>query len=200
MSDITPNQWTILESLQDGPRWIRSFQAVKPLLNDLIQRGMVCRCKPFLGRANNMVRLTEAGCAKLEIDPLAVPEERDAMREPLHRAKRWSLHPIKANTTAFIRRTCERFMASVKTGTSFPDAVGELAEAEGVQRPAIWRRLRAGGIIDPIRTGVRKHPARIPLIANDITPERVDRDGCPRCGVRADIGCKHNRAPLGMML
>lgn len=25
----------------------------------------------------------------------------------------------------------------------------------------------------------------------------VDRDPCPRCGVRGDFGCSHNRAPLG---
>jgi len=24
-------------------------------------------------------------------------------------------------------------------------------------------------------------------------PERVDRDECPKCGVRGDIGCKHVR-------
>lgn len=30
-------------------------------------------------------------------------------------------------------------------------------------------------------------------------PEQlVDRDPCPRCGVRGDIGCHHNRAPMGM--
>lgn len=29
---------------------------------------------------------------------------------------------------------------------------------------------------------------------------RVDRDPCPRCGVRHDIGCGHSRAPLGMMM
>lgn len=64
MSRLTPNQWTILESLQDGPRWIRSFHAVKPLLDDLIAHGLVERCRPPFGAARNMVRLTEmVGCA-----------------------------------------------------------------------------------------------------------------------------------------
>lgn len=65
MSALTPNQWTILEALQKGPRWARSFQYVKPLLADLIERDLVERCRPHLGRAKNMVRLTDAGTALL---------------------------------------------------------------------------------------------------------------------------------------
>lgn len=30
--------------------------------------------------------------------------------------------------------------------------------------------------------------------------QRVDRDPCCRCGVRADIGCAHNRAPMGLRM
>lgn len=30
--------------------------------------------------------------------------------------------------------------------------------------------------------------------------EPVDRDPCPRCGVRRDYGCSHSLAPLGTML
>lgn len=63
---ITPNQWTILESLQNGPRWARSFQWVKPLVADLADKGLVERCRPPLGAARNMVRLTEAGRAALD--------------------------------------------------------------------------------------------------------------------------------------
>jgi DNA-binding PadR family transcriptional regulator len=61
MLSLTPNQWTILEMLERGPRWARSFQYVKPLLADLIAKGLVERCKPDGGRANNMARLTDAG-------------------------------------------------------------------------------------------------------------------------------------------
>lgn len=32
----------------------------------------------------------------------------------------------------------------------------------------------------------------------DPLPEPVDRDNCPRCNVRFDIGCRHRRAPLSM--
>lgn len=64
-ASLTPNQWTILEALEKGPRWSRSFQYVKPLVNDLVTKGLVERCRPPLGRARNMVRLTEAGTALL---------------------------------------------------------------------------------------------------------------------------------------
>jgi predicted ArsR family transcriptional regulator len=68
---ISPNQWTILEALEDGPAWIRSFQPAKRLLDDLIDKGFVERCRPFLGRAKNMVRLTEQGKTLLFADQLA---------------------------------------------------------------------------------------------------------------------------------
>jgi hypothetical protein len=29
---------------------------------------------------------------------------------------------------------------------------------------------------------------------------RVDRDACPRCGVRGDIGCRHSGERLGTVL
>jgi hypothetical protein len=32
----------------------------------------------------------------------------------------------------------------------------------------------------------------------DPLPDPVDRDNCPRCNVRFDIGCRHRRAPLSM--
>jgi hypothetical protein len=33
---------------------------------------------------------------------------------------------------------------------------------------------------------------------DDPLPEPVDRDNCPRCATRFDIGCRHRRAPLSM--
>jgi DNA-binding PadR family transcriptional regulator len=74
MSRITPNQWTILESLKDGPRWKRSYQTVKPLLDDLTEQALIEPCPPHLGRARNMVRLTTNGGALvgLEIAPVSL--------------------------------------------------------------------------------------------------------------------------------
>jgi glycine cleavage system aminomethyltransferase T len=71
MKSISPNQWTILERLEKGPEWIRSFQPAKRLLDNLIERGLVERCRPFLGRGKNMVRLTEKGWTLLFADALA---------------------------------------------------------------------------------------------------------------------------------
>jgi DNA-binding MarR family transcriptional regulator len=74
MSAISPNQWTILESLKDVPRWKRSFQTVKPLLDKLVDQGLIEPCRPHLGRGTNMVRLTTRGGALLgiEVEPVSL--------------------------------------------------------------------------------------------------------------------------------
>lgn len=41
-------------------------------------------------------------------------------------------------------------------------------------------------------SGLSRH-SDLPLPVND-------REPCPRCGVRRDIGCRHSTAPLGMIL
>lgn len=46
--------------------------------------------------------------------------------------------------------------------------------------------------------GIRKAACRDDRIVPPTEP--VDRDPCPRCGVRRDIGCGHSLAPLGMVL
>lgn len=48
---------SIRNELKDGPRWARSFQRVKPALDFMIANGEVLRCKPYGGKANNMVCL-----------------------------------------------------------------------------------------------------------------------------------------------
>lgn len=116
---LTPNQWTILERLEKGPCWSRSFQWVKPLVTDLIGRNLVERCRPPRGTGSNMLRLTIAGCDLLEVDP-AVP-------------------------------------------------TGDTRLGRGLPPPAVL-------------------------------PPAVDRDPCPRCGVRGDFGCPHSRLPLVVSL
>jgi DNA-binding MarR family transcriptional regulator len=109
--EITPNQWTILEAMKDGPRWARSFQTVKPLLVKLIEKGLAERCRPHLGNARNMVRLTLAGCEALEIDPATVPDR--IKREPLPPAKTVNLLPINPAASAKSREICEAFVRAV---------------------------------------------------------------------------------------
>lgn len=215
MSGLTPNQWTILEALKDGPRWIRTFQTAKPLLDDLIARGFAERCRPHMGRARNMVRLTALGCEGLEIDPASVPAKRE---EPKPNAKAFVpvLGSISSDASPATRKTCEAFARSIANGCSSREAVAELAALNDVQRPAIWKRLRAGGIIAPYapsHTGGKGRPRgggmagytenrreRSEAFHDDrrlsLEQPRVDRDPCPRCGVRGDIGCGHSQARL----
>lgn len=218
MSNITPNQWTILERLEKGPEWIRSFQPAKPLLNKLIDQGLVERCRPHLGRANNMVRLTAAGCAELDIDASDVPAKRERAK-PKQKPKA-AFGAIKEGITSATRSVCETFVRAIAAGEPQNDVVRELADREGVQRPAIWRRLRTGGVLPeygrrkangqgrPAGGGNPGYSARRRQLAiqaaesqrPDLRPELlVDRDPCPRCGARGDFGCGHSQAPLRMV-
>lgn len=92
------------------------------------------------------------------------------------------------------------YRRAIAAGEDVGNFVGRLAKLEGVQRPAIWRRLRAGGALPQYRSSAKKYPYK-PLSQYkthvERKMERVDRDPCPRCGVRSDIGCKHQRATLG---
>jgi hypothetical protein len=216
VSALTPNQWTILEALKDGPRWLRSFHTVKSLVNDLVVKGLLERCRPHLGRGNNMVRLTKAGCAALEIDSASVPARRakDAAPPPVARRE---LLPIRADATPATRNICEDFARSIGNGSTAGEAVAALAALHDVQRPAIWKRLRNGGVIPPYAprqdggkgrpagggvpgyTAVRRRRSQDHREQQEAKPlpPRIDRDPCPRCGVRGDFGCSHSRAQLG---
>jgi hypothetical protein len=77
-----------------------------------------------------------------------------------------------------------------------------LAAQDGVERRAIWKRLRTGGVLPADDTQVGYKAAGLTREHRDfvIGGVLVDRDPCPRCGVRGDIPCGHSRAPLGMRL
>lgn len=101
------------------------------------------------------------------------------------------------------KETCDSYQRQVSVGGDPAEIVSGLAAFYNVNRPAIWRRLRAGGVLPPYRSDGPRKIKRRPLHElnedRDSQP-RVDRDPCPRCGVRGDIGCGHSRAPLGMVL
>lgn len=115
--------------------------------------------------------------------------------------------PARPDFIELTRRTCEAYRRAIAAGESPSDVVAWIAKSDGVQRPAVWRRLRSGGVLPPYKSS-EAHRKRAKKrtqaeIVNDIDaalPPAVDRDPCPRCGVRRDIGCSHSRAPIGMML
>lgn len=199
---ISPNQWTILERLEKGPAWIRTFQTVKPLLDNLIEQGLIERCRPHLGAGSNQVRLTLAGCDKLEIDPTTVPTLVPLKRATARANSAWG--EVCAEATGRVRSTCESFLRSIRSGDSPSTAVGQLAGTEGVNRPAIWQRLIRGGVKPSYNEGAPsgRKAAGIMRDREDRSdaPPPVDRDPCPRCGIRGDLECSHNRAPIGMIL
>lgn len=91
---------------------------------------------------------------------------------------------------------CEAYRGLAATGGDVTSFVGEWARMLNVQRPAIWRRLRSGGALPPYnsspRGGFGPRPKRVRVrVTVESLPPRVDRDPCPRCGVRADVGCNH---------
>jgi hypothetical protein len=96
--------------------------------------------------------------------------------------------------------TCAIYSAAIAAGENPSDVVGELASSAGVNRPAIWKRLRAGGIIPPYRNklantrATRRTNLQLAQAARGMA--RVERDPCPRCGCRGDYPCGHDRTPL----
>jgi hypothetical protein len=96
-------------------------------------------------------------------------------------------------------RCCEIYLTAVAAGEDTTAVVGQLATWFDVQRPAIWKRLRRGGAVPAYKTlQVRqKRRTKSEVFQARAEAPRVDRDPCPRCGVRGDLPCKHNRTWLG---
>lgn len=103
-------------------------------------------------------------------------------------------------------RICELYKKAVSCGEDGSDVVGYLAAMEGVQRPAIYKRLRQGGLLPPYPSDQRprRYQPYIPRLERKVVhremPPRVYRDPCPRCGARGDVECGHSKARLGMVL
>ena len=86
----------------------------------------------------------------------------------------------------------------------------QIAERVGVQAPAIRVRLKKAGVFVGLAKGGQKGPRQRPKMntASKVTipaeveqAPRIDREPCRRCGVRADIGCRHlGQAPLGFCI
>lgn len=115
--------------------------------------------------------------------------------------------------TAETLSDCDTYRRGIANGESPSSIVGYLADLRGVQRPAIWKRLRAGGAIAPyqprtengkgrpIGGGAPGYTERRRQKASEVKeqveknlPPVIERDPCFLCGVRADVGCKHRVA------
>lgn len=73
--------------------------------------------------------------------------------------------------------------------------VSAIAERFAVRKATVYKALERAGV-SPTRMKNRRPRVNattpgIPVRA-ELLP-RVDRDPCPRCNVRGDIGCKHRR-------
>lgn len=55
----------VLRRIANSPVWKRSLQSAKPVLDQLVFRGLVEAVAPPNGRGRNMVALTAAGRAAL---------------------------------------------------------------------------------------------------------------------------------------
>lgn len=86
-------------------------------------------------------------------------------------------------------------------------ATGARTAYAGSERPH-WRLRQATADEISQRAEIRRERARqrssaraagcTPDLDPPIPETRVDRDPCPRCGVRADIGCAHSRSRISM--
>jgi transposase len=65
----------------------------------------------------------------------------------------------------------------------------EIAQQYGVNAPAIYKVLRKTGDLPPYNH--REARQRVSPVEPKVILSRVDRDPCPRCGTRRDIGCVH---------
>lgn len=63
------------------------------------------------------------------------------------------------------------------------------------KRTPHWRITGADG---HIYRAQKVRADAMPFDRPEILPDPVHRDRCPRCGIRADIGCGHSLAPLSM--
>lgn len=212
MIDLTPNQWTLLESLKDGAVWTRSFQPVKPLLDDLIKRQLVDRCRPMLGRGRNMVRLSPEGCALLELDPARVPQFRDGELKLCKPARARNSNRTAAART--LLEDIERWCASTDTKETaighvlfrHPGFVGLLRkrltvseDKEAAARDFLSLHPKGyRGALPTTHIGSnaavrarRMVDVRHIEIPPDVLPTRIERAPCTFCGVRADFGCRH---------
>lgn len=85
----------------------------------------------------------------------------------------------------------ERTLRICKLYATGKHDIAALARQFGVQRPAIYKALRRGGVLPPYnRREFTPKPLRKPKVEPDES-QYTQRDSCFYCGVRGDLGCAH---------
>ena len=101
----------------------------------------------------------------------------------------------------YYEATAASFRAAIARGETRADVVRTLASIYNVEPATIRQRLRKAGLweVEPNK-GKPKPERRMSEGARrpaEVLPDPVFRDPCPRCNVRADIGCRHTISPFG---
>ena len=116
--------------------------------------------------------------------------------------ERFSVKSTATIIGAFARLEREGRIAVVRTNNAREVLLTELGlstapvTAKEVARRGMRFRPRSNltEALRPVKSGVRSGPGRIGIPAERVAElPRVERDPCIKCGVRADIGCKHRR-------
>jgi len=78
-------------------------------------------------------------------------------------------------------------------------ATGRSTYLDPSQAQPHWRDTATGRAVAARPKGEKQlHRVVQTVVDDEALPEPVHRDPCPRCGVRADIGCSHQFARLSM--
>jgi hypothetical protein len=113
---------------------------------------------------------------------------------------------MSGHITQATRDTCDIYRDAIAAGEAQASIIKHLASQYDVQRPAIWKRLRAGGLIPDYGVSDGKPVGRLAggvMVDREKRPNApppVFRDPCQRCGARGDYSCGHSKTPLGTVL
>lgn len=88
------------------------------------------------------------------------------------------------------RYSCSRIITIVATGQ----------RTGGVPGTPHWLDANRARPAEKKPKGDRAPVVRPPVVRTQPQPVSVDRNPCPRCGVRGDVGCRHSRQAASQIL
>lgn len=96
-----------------------------------------------------------------------------------------------------VEYTAELYHKFVAEGVPHGQVVRKISDCLQIETAAVRRRLVKAGLweVKKGRTGRNTSPPRHQVSGarrnDENMPDPVYRDPCPRCGVRAEVGCRH---------